>query len=520
MDNPDEWSDSDEVIVNDLAVQPELKKFISYEILDEYDISNRQAEAIKLLSEEFQLEYSQASVLLIQNQWNPHKVIEKILNSELELPTLSAQFSQPSGSSLSNFCPSCYSSIQGEDMIGMDCGHYLCKVCYKNYLTESVNEGLVSIYTKCPIPECSIIVSNNLFKNLLDSDLYKKYQKFILFSFVDNQNDVKWCPASGCTNVAIYPKIQPRKILCSCGYSWCFSCGNESHRPLSCELYKEWNIRINKDDTRLWILANTKECPKCKNAIQKNEGCMHMTCKCGYEFCWICSADWHKHTGPDPYNCNKFTKAKKNSNANNGEMDEKQASIEIIKFQHYFDRFINHKNSLQAAKSKILEAESEIREFSSFFTEPRFFDFYLEAKELIYETKHALMNTYAYGYYIKSISKLIYFEFIQGDLEANMIKLENLISKDIKSFVKEDDEGLHLKKKFRSYKSKIIDLTKVVQGYFDQCLEQIEANFPEIQDGYVDASKYLGYLKVWICDACKHTNNNNSIFCQRCNHSR
>lgn len=27
-----------------------------------------------------------------------------------------------------------------------------------------------------------------------------------------------------------------------------------------------------------WIMANTKPCPKCHRPIEKNQGCMHMTC--------------------------------------------------------------------------------------------------------------------------------------------------------------------------------------------------------------------------------------------------
>ena len=59
----------------------------------------------------------------------------------------------------------------------------------------------------------------------------------------------------------------------------------------------------------LWIAANTKKCPKCKTATEKNEGCNHMTCKrCRYEYCWICMQDWSLHgtkTG-GYFRCNRF----------------------------------------------------------------------------------------------------------------------------------------------------------------------------------------------------------------------
>ena len=51
----------------------------------------------------------------------------------------------------------------------------------------------------------------------------------------------------------------------------------------------------------LWMAANTKKCPRCSTAIEKDEGCNHMSCrKCRHEFCWICMqvgalvASWNK----------------------------------------------------------------------------------------------------------------------------------------------------------------------------------------------------------------------------------
>lgn len=40
----------------------------------------------------------------------------------------------------------------------------------------------------------------------------------------------------------------------------------------------------------------TQRCPMCRENIEKNNGCIHMTCICKYEFCWICLKIWRGHT--------------------------------------------------------------------------------------------------------------------------------------------------------------------------------------------------------------------------------
>jgi len=38
------------------------------------------------------------------------------------------------------------------------------------------------------------------------------------------------------------------------------------------------------------ILAGMRICPQCKEGVEKSEGCLHMKCRCGFEFCYDCCA--------------------------------------------------------------------------------------------------------------------------------------------------------------------------------------------------------------------------------------
>jgi len=35
-----------------------------------------------------------------------------------------------------------------------------------------------------------------------------------------------------------------------------------------------------------------KQCPHCKNMVERNTGCPHMACMCGNSFCYNCGKDY------------------------------------------------------------------------------------------------------------------------------------------------------------------------------------------------------------------------------------
>jgi len=66
----------------------------------------------------------------------------------------------------------------------------------------------------------------------------------------------------------------------------------------------------DESETGHWVSANTKDCPRCHVAVEKNGGCNHMTCRqCTYEWCWLCLKLWKGHS--DYYSCAKYDKQQK-----------------------------------------------------------------------------------------------------------------------------------------------------------------------------------------------------------------
>ncbi|XP_056161367.1 probable E3 ubiquitin-protein ligase ARI7 isoform X3 [Syzygium oleosum] len=87
-----------------------------------------------------------------------------------------------------------------------------------------------------------------------------------------------------------------------------------------------------------WIIANSMPCPKCKRPIEKNQGCMHLTCTppCKFEFCRLCLGAWSDHGDRSGgfYGCNRYETAKLE-----GAYDEAERRREMAK-THWRDILI------------------------------------------------------------------------------------------------------------------------------------------------------------------------------------
>ena len=54
----------------------------------------------------------------------------------------------------------------------------------------------------------------------------------------------------------------------------------ERANPQAAVLDAEMRAMIDRGEARI--------CPQCRNGVQRNGGCNHMTCRCRAEFCYVC----------------------------------------------------------------------------------------------------------------------------------------------------------------------------------------------------------------------------------------
>ena len=136
------------------------------------------------------------------------------------------------------------------------------------------------------------------FRSHKDHDLYDslmRYHQLIVTNITrllpsSSPDRLALLCAHNCRTITCKPRIySPEEFIFSdlrcltCGENYCILCGDFKHRG-------ECPKPVDRD-TISWIDGNTKRCPNadCGLAIQKNEGCNHMTCgRCRTHFCWLC----------------------------------------------------------------------------------------------------------------------------------------------------------------------------------------------------------------------------------------
>mmetsp|Transcript_88522 Transcript_88522/g.166945 ORF Transcript_88522/g.166945 Transcript_88522/m.166945 type:complete len:1154 (+) Transcript_88522:43-3504(+) len=223
-------------------------------------------------------------------------------------------------------CAICLTEHEVEGCCTLPCQHRFCFESLQYHFDIIVRERRLNKLT-CPADGCDFNLRNeehiHIFQQCLSDESYHKLLEFLTRDI----SHVVECRHRGCEErVFLDDEDDFANLQCPRGHLFCARCEYGPHRGMSCDERQEQMARQKKaeedqkDQDAAWHGAmdlGWKPCPmRCTfgGGFKASEECDHVTCQCGFEFCWDCGVcrkvalvhdnRWHKpscqyHTKPE-----------------------------------------------------------------------------------------------------------------------------------------------------------------------------------------------------------------------------
>lgn len=179
-------------------------------------------------------------------------------------------------------CTSCGDPVKVTAYLKAPCGHAYCGDCIADLIQAATRDE--SLY---PPRCCSKAFLDSDITPLLSLNLLQLYQSKQTEFDIPAANRI-YCPTPTCSIFLGSSKNTFGCILCKkCSIFICCKCRQPAHPGNDCT--------ENQSILELHKLAKSEKwqtCPGCKAIVELQVGCYHMTCRCRFEFCYVCAIPW------------------------------------------------------------------------------------------------------------------------------------------------------------------------------------------------------------------------------------
>ena len=192
---------------------------------------------------------------------------------------------------------------QALDTITLPCEHKYCFACLRGLFCAVLNDS-----SMLPVTCCQKAVPQETVQKVLT----KEEENLVISRLQEKLTTSKmYCASLACSKLIDLDYLTVRGSAVPtngifncvhCGLSLCLYCKSSAavHGSGPCD-------GVRADEEALVVLASRegwKRCPGRMTFVSLKSGCNHITCICGYEFCFECGVPWAK---PKPCTCVLYT---------------------------------------------------------------------------------------------------------------------------------------------------------------------------------------------------------------------
>ncbi|KAL4628966.1 hypothetical protein ACB092_05G274700 [Castanea dentata] len=225
------------------------------------------------------------------------QLVNKEASSSLQLPsspTIQAILPTPEADS---FCEICVERKDSDEMFKIEsCVHSFCSDCISKHVATKIEESITRVC--CPGLDCNGVIELDACRAVLPKDVFERWAEGLCAALFGSQSF--HCPFKDCSAMFLNDNEEGEAIRESecpyCHRLFCAQCSVPWHLGVDCEEFQRLDgDEKERDDLIFRELAEEKKwrtCPHCKYYVERTEGCLHMTCRCSFQFCYGCGAQW------------------------------------------------------------------------------------------------------------------------------------------------------------------------------------------------------------------------------------
>ncbi|KAH6959241.1 hypothetical protein DER45DRAFT_644538 [Fusarium avenaceum] len=195
-------------------------------------------------------------------------------------------------------CISCSDELPRSELFEASCSHSICRTCLANWIQTSLRDE-----SSFPLKCCGQIVPITLDNPLISEEQFDGYEA--------KRVELETPRRTYCSDTTCAAFIPLRST--EAGIARCLHCKKQT--CVECKMERHVGVCIkSEEDQRKEVLvmaevAGWRQCAQCQHMVSLTTGCNHITCHCGFQFCYVCGEKWKTCRCPHFHEANLLNRA-------------------------------------------------------------------------------------------------------------------------------------------------------------------------------------------------------------------